>query len=146
SSSRYTPWEPHSSRSPAVITSATASACGAARRCRSRMSRARLRTSSKVSRVALSILSPAPFRPARLPCGWRCFAVLLRGYPALRAFLQEVQREIADPQDHVVESPQVEPLREAALRAGAEFADLQLTDLVGKRLPGPGDVPLQLGL
>src|SRR5207245_3498780 len=47
-------------------------------------------------------------------------------------------------QERVVELAQIERLTERALGAGAEILDLELADLIGQGLAGPGDITVDL--
>src|SRR5262249_10780863 len=60
--------------------------------------------------------------------------------------LQHAEGDRAERQEPVVEGAEVELRTQTALGAGAELADLRLADLVGERLPGPGDVAVALAL
>ena len=60
--------------------------------------------------------------------------------------LEHVKRQCPAVEHLVVEGADVELVAERFLRAGAELEDLELADLVGQSLAGPGDVAVDLGL
>src|SRR6185295_3117474 len=65
----------------------------------------------------------------RPPARRRCQSVR---HPGLDARVQEVERQLAVAQQVVVEGAQVEGRPELALGVGAQLADLQLSELVGR--------------
>src|SRR5215470_12571341 len=66
----------------------------------------------------------------------------LRSDPRLHVRLEQVQRNGAIFQNGIVEFSLVEFWSKLFFRQRAQFADFQLADLVGKRLPGPSYVPV----
>src|SRR5688572_25191097 len=54
--------------------------------------------------------------------------------PLVYSLFENVQRQRAGQQQHVVEFAHVEPFAQFALGAGAEFLDLQFADFVGQGL------------
>src|SRR5712692_11891667 len=64
--------------------------------------------------------------------------------PMLDVRLEEAQRDGALLQHGIVEGTDAELSGEAALGFGAQFADFELAEFVGQRLPGPHDVAIHL--
>src|SRR5229473_6509911 len=91
---------------------------------------------------------------ARPPSASSSFSLLLSAFslqpfrpdPPIHIRLQHAQRNRAAAEDHVVELANVEAGTERLLGALAELFDLQLAELVGKRLAWPGDIAVDLGL
>src|SRR5918999_2077138 len=72
------------------------------------------------------------------------YALLLARHPRPDARVENVQRNRASAQYFIVKLPHIECVAKLALSVIAQLANFQLSDLVGERLTGPRDVPVNL--
>src|SRR5687768_15820033 len=72
------------------------------------------------------------------------YALLLTRDPVADARVENAERDCAGAEHFVVKGAYIERCTELPGCVLAQLANLQLTDLVGERLSGPGDVPVDL--